>query len=65
MKTQTASKKYYIEKVKDVYLVVENGDYEDRSGKLVKCALIEFARSYDRKNAEIIAHFLNKWLTGP
>ena len=60
MKTQTASKKYYIEKVKDVYLVVENGDYEDRAGKLVKCAPIEFARSYNRKNAEIIAHFLNK-----
>ena len=65
MRTQAAYKRYYIEKVKDVYLVVENGDYEDRSGKLVKCALIEFARSYDRKNAEIIAHFLNKWLTGP
>jgi len=60
MGNQTAFKRYYIEKIKDVYFVVESGDYETIDGKLVKCSPIEFARSYNRKNAEIIAHFLNK-----
>ena len=64
MKTQTASRRYYIEKTKDVFLVVENADYETIDGKLVKCPPLEFARSYNRKNAEIIAHYLNKGTTG-